>query len=109
MTMGDRIKYLRLKANLTQEELGAKVGVNKAAINKYETGTVENLKRSMIEKLAIALDTTPTYIMGWEEEKPAASGELSEKDVRLLNWFRSLPEGKQQAILTAQDAPEGLV
>ena len=35
-------------------------------------------------------------------------GKLSEKDIKLIEWFRSLPQEKQKAILTAQDAPEGL-
>lgn len=33
----------------------------------------------------------------------------ADKDIRLLSWFRSLPTEKQKAILTAQDAPEGLL
>ena len=44
------------------------VGVQKAAINKYETGIVINLKRSTIEKLANALDTSPAYLMGFVEK-----------------------------------------
>ena len=44
MTIGQRIRRLRLEHGLSQEELGAKVGLQKAAINKYETGTVVNLK-----------------------------------------------------------------
>ena len=67
MTMGERIKQLRLAAGLSQEELGAKVGVQKAAIHKYENGLVVNLKRAMIDKLAKALYTTPTYLLGLEE------------------------------------------
>jgi len=44
-----------------------------------------------------------------EKEKPhAQSMELSERDIRLLKWFRSLPPEKQKAILISQDAPEGL-
>ena len=64
MTMGERIKALRIQHGLTQEELGQKVGVQKSAIYKYETGLVVNLKRSMIEKLALALGVKPTYLMG---------------------------------------------
>lgn len=46
-----------------------------------------------------------------QSEKPAPTSEdgLTEKDLRLLNWFRSLPKEKQKAILISQDAPEGLV
>lgn len=69
MTTGERIKELRLQKGLSQEELGAMIGVKKAAINKYETGVVVNLKRSTIASLASALDTSPMYLMGWEESE----------------------------------------
>lgn len=67
MTTGERIKMLRKEHNLTQEELGAKIGVQKAAIQKYEKGTVKNIKRDSLIKLAKCLDTTPEYLLGWEE------------------------------------------
>lgn len=67
MTTGERIKMLRKEHNLTQEELGAKIGVQKAAIQKYEKGTVKNIKRDSLIKLAKFLDTTPEYLLGWDE------------------------------------------
>ena len=76
MTTGDRIKQLRLALGMSQEELGQKVGVKKAAINKYETGIVVNLKRSVIDKLSTALHTTPSYLMGWD----TAATEPKDKD-----------------------------
>lgn len=74
MTMGERIKALRLQQGLTQEELGEKVGVKKSAIYKYETGLVVNLKRSTIEKLAKALGVKPTYLMGMTDEDQVPPG-----------------------------------
>lgn len=72
MTTGEKIKMLRVKKGMSQEELGKKVGVQKAAINKYEKGIVVNLKMSTIAKLADALDVTPVYLMGiGEEQLPA--------------------------------------
>ena len=64
MTTGERIKMLRKEHNLTQEELGAKIGVQKAAIQKYEKG---NIKRDSLIKLAQCLDTSPEYLLGWED------------------------------------------
>ena len=49
MTTGERIRQLRIDHQMTQEELGAKVGVQKAAIYKYENGLVVNLKRSVMK------------------------------------------------------------
>ncbi len=65
---GDRIKELRLRNDWTQEELGEKLGLKKAAINKYELGIVENIKRQTLLDLAEVLGTTPNYLMGWEDE-----------------------------------------
>lgn len=70
MTTGERIKLLRKKNGFTQEELGAKIGVQKAAIQKYEKGTVKNIKRDSLILLAKYLDTTPEYLLGWEEDAP---------------------------------------
>lgn len=81
MTMGERIKTLRIQHGLTQEELGQKVGVQKSAIYKYETGLVVNLKRSMIEKLALALGVKPTYLMG-----------LSDEEITIPPGFEPLPK-----------------
>lgn len=67
MTTGERIKMLRKEHNLTQEELGLKIGVQKAAIQKYEKGTVKNIKRDSLIQLAKVLDTTPEYLLGWDD------------------------------------------
>lgn len=64
---GKRIKARRKELGMTQEELGEKAGVTKATINKYETGIVQNLKRSTIEDMAKALNVSPSYIMGWTD------------------------------------------
>ncbi|VTT35822.1 SOS-response repressor and protease LexA [Enterococcus casseliflavus] len=66
-TMAERIKRLRLEHNLTQEELGVRVGLKRAAINKYEKGNVENMKRSVIEKMSAIFGVTPSYLMAIED------------------------------------------
>lgn len=66
--MGNRIKQLRLQANLTQEELGKVIGVNKAAIQKYESGQTMNMKRSKIAALSKYFKVDPTWLMGFDED-----------------------------------------
>lgn len=65
---GARIKELRLIADMSQEELGRRVGVQRAAIQKYEKGTVTNIPINTIEKIANVFDVSPTYIVGWSTE-----------------------------------------
>ena len=73
--MGQRIKELRTLADMSQEELGRRVGVQRAAINKYEKGTVENIPIVTIEKIARVFDVSPQYIVGWngDESNPLSA------------------------------------
>lgn len=101
MTTGERIRQLRIQHQMTQEELGAKVGVQKAAIYKYENGLIVNLKRLTLEKLAIVLETTPTYLMGLEDDENDSSilSELTPQQSALLSSFDQLnEEGQQKAV-----------
>ena len=66
--IGTRIKELRTLSGLSQEELGRRVGVQRAAINKYEKGTVTNIPIQTIEQMAMIFDVSPTYIVGWGNE-----------------------------------------
>ena len=52
MNIGAYIKKLRTENGYSQEELGRKLGVQRAAVQKWECGTVKNLKRDTIKKLS---------------------------------------------------------
>ncbi len=71
MEVGKRIRALRTAKGLTQEELGKLLGVKKAAVQKYENGSVENLKRATVLKLAEIFDVSPSYLMGFDEIETA--------------------------------------
>lgn len=61
--MGNRIKKLRTAHRLTQEELGKKLNVQKAAISKYENGTViPNCE--VLKRLAAIFNVTTDYLLG---------------------------------------------
>ena len=66
INLGTRIRELRIISNMSQEELGRRVGVQRAAIQKYEKGTVENIPLRTIEKIANVFSVSPTYIVGWD-------------------------------------------
>lgn len=68
MGMADRIKERRIAMGYTQEELGQKLGVQKSAIAKYENGRVENIKRSVILKMAEILQCSPVYLLDFKDE-----------------------------------------
>lgn len=75
MEIGKMIRDARLEKGLTQEELGALVGVQKSAIAKYENGRVVNIKRSTLQGLAKALDLKGSDLI--IASNPKESAELS--------------------------------
>ncbi len=69
MTIGNRIKNRRKELNLTVDEVAEKLNKNRATIYRYESDEIENLPITILEPLAEILNTTPAYLMGWEENE----------------------------------------
>lgn len=111
MDMGKKIHDLRVQKGLTLEQLGDKVGVGKSTVRKWENGIIANMKRDKIVKLSIALDTTPGYLMGWEDspDKKISSHStqnihLSDEEKELLEIFHKLnPDGKKKLFERAEE------
>ena len=72
MQIGKKIYLLRTQNGMTLEELGNKVGVGKSTVRKWENGMIANMRRDKILKVAEALNTSPAYLIGWEEEQKIA-------------------------------------
>ncbi|AGC67409.1 putative transcriptional regulator [Thermoclostridium stercorarium subsp. stercorarium DSM 8532] len=101
MAIGDRIKKLRIEKGMTQEELAKYIDSTKQTIYKYENNIVTNIPSDKIEKIAEALGTTPSYLMGWNDtasknnvKKPITVAahipdgvELTEEDIKQINDF----------------------
>lgn len=99
MSTGTTIKRLREQSGMTQEELALRLGVKKAAVNKYETGRVINLKRSTIEKLCRIFDVMPQDILGISdggEEDGSCPESLTHSDEDKLLKLISLMDTKKQ-------------
>lgn len=69
LNIGNKLKFRRKELNLTMLELAKKVGVSEATVSRWESGDIANMRRDKIVSLAKALDVTPGYIMGWENEE----------------------------------------
>lgn len=95
MEMGQKIYLLRMQKGMTLEELGNKVGVGKSTVRKWENGMIANMRRDKIAKLADALDCSPAYLMGWEDDKPQITVK-DERDIAkdLDNIMKKLASGE---------------
>jgi len=71
---GKRLKELRIKAGLTQQQLGDLVNVTKVSICCYENGVRTPNVETLLD-LAASLNTTPNYLLGSE-----ASGHMKEQE-----------------------------
>lgn len=71
MTTGERIKKYRLERNLTLEELGAKIGVSKQALFKYENDIITNIPLDRLKGLCMALnvDISDLVDLNWSNAK----------------------------------------
>jgi len=66
MSIGTRIKQKRLEQKLTLLEVANAIGVQEATVQRYESGIIKTLKQDTIAKLANVLNTTPSFLMGWD-------------------------------------------
>ena len=93
MTIGERIKKRRTSLGISQVSLADKVGISKQSLYKYENGIITNIPSDKISQIAAALDTTPSYLMGWDKEDDDAT--LSD---RLLTRYRELDDLDQAMV-----------
>ena len=82
-TVGERVRDRREELNMSQEELAHKLGYkSRSSVNKIELG-LNNLTQPKIVAVAKALQTTPAYIMGWEDEANELVAENKIRAVRI--------------------------
>lgn len=103
MTIGQRIKIRREELNMSQDDLAKKVGYkSRSSINKIELD-LYSLKQSKIKAIADALETTPSYIMGWDEEaeeaKKAAHSEEDSLNAEIIKLFMGLTADQKKEAL----------
>lgn len=126
MTTGEYIRWCRMGNNKygtvwSQEDLGKMLNppVNRAAVNKWETGVVVNIKKPHIEQLAKIFGIQPGDLMCFDSKYD--EGQISEEvatiesvqklfgrdAVLLLQYFNELNEaGKQKALNDVGDLTE---
>lgn len=74
MSIGQRIKTIRKRQGLSIDEVASKLGKNRTTIYRYENGDIENLPLGILDPLANALNTTPSYLMGWDNSNRICHG-----------------------------------
>ncbi len=106
MTVGDRIRQVRIEKDITQQELADCAGVSKQAVYKYENNIVTNIPMDKLSLIASKLGVTPCFLMGWEDNNSvpdtikAALQQEDGKVAEIMELFVNLPADKQQEALS---------
>jgi transcriptional regulator with XRE-family HTH domain len=111
-SIGTRIKQLRAQNNVTQAQLGAHIGVQRAAIQKYEDDSVANIPMRSVVKISQFFNVSPQFLLGLSDENlvdevaltQAVSRFHGKNAVELLGKYSSLNrEGKDKLLSLADD------
>ena len=104
----DRIRSLREEHNMTQSELGRKLGVTKAVVSSYETG-LHQPKHELIAKISRVFGVTVGYLYGIEDEIINSQDKtsidisgLDKEDVEQVVMMVRLLKSKNNEIKVAQ-------
>lgn len=88
---GENLKKLRIGQNLTQKEFGAKVGLSKAVVSKYENGLGYPTFETLIH-IATYFCVTTDFLLGMAESKTINVSGLSESQIetvqRIVSEFK---------------------
>lgn len=91
LALGNRIKQRREALGMSQETLALGSGYkSRASINKIELGKTDIGQRKIAD-IATALNTTPAYLMGWEDNLP--SDAIPYKPTGQVPILGSIPAG----------------
>ena len=103
-------KLLKEK-DISGAKLSEDLGMSKSFMTELRKGRAKSIKIETAQKVADYFGVSIDFLLGNQDKEKTTtsnSGGFSEKDVRLVAWFNSLPEEKQKAILSLGGAPGDL-
>ncbi|MFC4101042.1 helix-turn-helix domain-containing protein [Paenibacillus xanthanilyticus] len=86
MTMGDRLRELRLRKNISQEEVAKQIGITRSAYSHYEINNRQPVYETL-KKLAVLFNVSLDYIIGGEQPTKPDTQMMPEalEIIRILN------------------------
>lgn len=87
LSIGKRIQLLRMQKGMSVSEFARRIGKSRATVYRYESDEIEEMPYTVLVPIAKALDTTPTYLMGFEEEEDTKEEKKSNEVVETILGF----------------------
>lgn len=88
--MSERIKLLRERKGMTQDDLAERLGMNRANISNYERGIVTNIPADVLNKMADLFGTTVDYVLGRTNDTSSSEPTVEEFDEEVRALARDI-------------------
>lgn len=95
---GDRLRTMRERAGMSQDDLGQAGGVSLRQIGRYETGEAEPTAH-VLAQMAKALNCSADYLLGLVDDPTAIMPDMDAEMRSMVERFRQLPEDLRNIIL----------
>lgn len=97
MTIADRIRNRRLELGLSVDDLARLLNKNRATVYRYESSYIKSYSPDVMESLAKALQTTPAYFYGYEDDSESSE---TDPEIHIVTSMMETmtKEQKQQVI-----------
>lgn len=81
---GDNLKHLRKSRGLTQKDFGARVGLSKAVVSKYESG-MGYPSLDVLARIALYFGVTTDYLVGVARGKTIDVSDLTDSQITTVH------------------------
>jgi len=108
MTLAEKLTYAINKRGVSLRALSDVTGIAKSAIQRYAAGDITNVPIYRVEKLAMALNVSAAWLIGWadsEDDYPLMQTEvrsdaaLSPTESELVDICRALNQAGQNILI----------
>ena len=85
MGINEIIRNRRIEKGLSMKELAEKIGVSEGTISRWESGKIEDMRRSRIKALSEVLGIPVHVLMEWDE--PSRKSEITDSKPVNNGWY----------------------
>lgn len=96
MTIADRIRNRRLELGLSVDDLAKRLNKNRATVYRYESSYIKSYSPDVISALAEALQTTPAYFYGYDDQAPSDPSTSDQPQIRIVSGMMEKMSKEQQ-------------
>ena len=90
----NRLKELRLSAEMKQEDLASRLSVKRQTVSRYENGLLD-LDTATIARICAIFKCTSDYLLGLSTQRTA---QISDADAALVSAYHAAPASVREGI-----------